>query len=399
MGMKQLMNWIPIGLVLAVGCTPTSKEDNANSKPVDDGHDSVDASDGTPSQDTNTSGDSDSGSTAPTDTAAPPSWSGSDVRDRQARVDAMVTAAQTFLGGLDELQRGQIKYSFHHPERSDWSNLPHAVYARRGVSLGELNEENKALGWNLIRVSLSAAGLQRTKDIVQIEKLLWESGDMNAFPGNYFFTFFDEPSSEARWGWQLDGHHLALNFTVAGPEVTIAPSLWGTSPTTWPSGEYAGLSPMADEENLAFEWIAGLTEDQLASAQLNADGDPDLMAGPNSIQTEWPEPRGIPTTDLTAEQRDSLLQWISIYVGNLSEPQAAERMAEIEANLDDTSVAWMGSTRPGEMMYYRIQGSHVLIEFDHTRTADHIHAVYRDPANDYGVDWLTKHLAEHHSTE
>ena len=384
-----------VGAALTGGCTHDGKQNNATTRHEEGGHDSVNASGGTQSQDTNTS----DGSTVPADTAAPPSWSGSDVRDRQAKVDAMVTAAEAFLEGLSEPQRNQLKYSFDHPERSDWSNLPHAVYARRGVSLGALSEENKALGWDLIRVSLSAAGLQRTKDIVQIEKLLWEAGDMNAFPGNYFFTFFDEPSSETRWGWQLDGHHLALNFTVVGPEVTIAPSLWGTSPTTWPTGEYAGLSPMADEENVAFEWIAGLTEDQMAIAQLNADGNPDLMAGPNSIQTEWPEPRGIPTTELSAGQRDALLDWIAIYVGNLSESQAAERMAEIEAHLDDTSVAWIGGTRPGEMMYYRIQGSHVLIEFDHTRTADHIHAVYRDPTNEYGVDWLSKHLAEHHSGE
>ena len=47
-------------------------------------------------------------------------------------------------------------------------------------------------------------------------------------------------------------------------------------------------------------------------------------------------------------------------------------------------------------MYYRIHGSRVLIEFDHTGTADHVHAVLRDPANDYGVNWLSKHRKEHH---
>ena len=386
-------------LLLAVGCEQSMKDgavppdsegngsDSAGSNHIDSG-----ASTGSDSGGVGSSGSGDTGSGSA-------SWPGSELADRQAMVDEVVAAAQEFLAGLDDYQRGQAQYAFDHPERAEWSNLPHAVHIREGVSFGELNEERMALGWELIRTSLSAAGLARTQEIVQMEKLLWEDGDMNAFPGNYFFTFFDEPSTDTPWGWQLDGHHLALNFTVVGSEVTMSPSLWGTTPKIWPSGEHAGLSPMAAEEDLAFAWIASLNEDQLALAHLSPSADPDLMAGPTSTPDEWPDPMGVPVTALDATQREALLDWIAVYVGNLSESQAAERMAEIEENLGDASVAWMGGTNPGSMMYYRIQGSKVLIEFDHTRSADHIHAVYRDPSNDYGVDWLSKHLSEHHGGE
>ena len=232
-----------------------------------------------------------------------------------------------------------------------------------------------------------------------MEELLWDAGDTNADPGNYFFTFFDTPSSDSPWAWQLDGHHLALNFTVVGSEVSIVPSLWGTTPKIWTTGEHAGLTPMAAEEDMAFAWIASLDEAQLDQAQLNPDGDPDLMAGPTSRQEDWPAPQGVPVTALNTSQRDALLDLVAVYVGNLTEAQAEQRMAEIYESFDDVSVAWMGGTEPGSMMYYRIQGSRVLIEFDHTRSADHIHAVYRDPVNDYGTDWLSKHLIEHHSHE
>jgi hypothetical protein len=394
------MNQISIWLMLACGCHQSTK--GAASAPGDEeggAGASADDSVETPQVDSGGLEPSGSGDTGSADSNGSPSWPGSELAHRQTMVDGVVVAAQEFLASLDDLQRGQVQYTFDHPERADWSNLPHAVYTRQGVSFRELNEERMALGWELIRVSLSAAGLERAQNIVQMEKLLWEDGDMNAFPGNYFFTFFDEPSADTPWGWQLDGHHLALNFTVVGSEVTIAPSLWGTTPKTWPVGEHAGLSPMAAEEDLAFEWMANLNEDQRALAQLGAGADPDLMAGPTSIQDEWPEPLGIPVTALDSAQRERLLDWIAIYVGNLSESQAAERMAEIEEHLGDASVAWMGGTSPGSMMYYRIQGSHVLIEFDHTRSADHAHAVYRDPTNDYGVNWLGKHLKEHHSEE
>jgi len=402
--MSRSLIWV----LLLGGCEPSNKDAAVETVVEEDAPGLPAVGSATdPGVDTGESSSADSGGSAPVDSGDPGTtdsgmttlWPGSDVSDRQLMVDAMVLAAQAFLAGLDDYQRGQVQYSMGDSERSDWSNLPHAVHVREGVSFGELNEERMTLGWELIRTSLSTAGFARAQDIVQMEKLLWEDGDMNAFPGNYFFTFFDEPSTGSPWGWQLDGHHLAVNFTVVGSEVTIAPSLWGTTPKTWPSGEHAGLTPMAQEEDRAFEWIGSLTAEQLAQAQLSADADPDLMAGPTSVQEDWPEPRGIAVTDLDADQRAALLDWIAIYVGNLSEPQSAERMSEIEANLSDVSVAWMGGTEPGSMMYYRIQGSHVLIEFDHTRTDDHVHAVYRDPSNEYGVNWLGKHLAEHHSDE
>jgi hypothetical protein len=88
---------------------------------------------------------------------------------------------------------------------------------------------------------------------------------------------------------------------------------------------------------------------------------------------------------------------IGVYVGNLPVHQAENRMAEIEASLDDASVVWLGDTEPGSAIYYRIHGSRVLIEFDHVMGPNHIHSVYRDPANDYGDDWLSKHLETDHA--
>ena len=166
------------------------------------------------------------------DTGHQQSWDGSSEAERSAAAAAMLSAATAFLSALDEAQRGQAQYGLSHPERSDWSNLPHAVYARVGVEFGSLNARQVGLGWDLIRASLSAAGLERARAIIQMEKLLWDDGDTSANPGNYFFTFYGTPAADGPWGWQLDGHHLALNFTVAGSEVTFAPSLWGTAPKT-----------------------------------------------------------------------------------------------------------------------------------------------------------------------
>ena len=63
-------------------------------------------------------------------------------------------------------------------------------------------------------------------------------------------------------------------------------------------------------------------------------------------------------------------------------------------------VAWAGGTRRGEPHYYRIQGSHVVVEYDNTqRDANHVHSVWRDPADDFGAGALARHYAEHHPAD
>jgi len=39
----------------------------------------------------------------------------------------------------------------------------------------------------------------------------------------------------------------------------------------------------------------------------------------------------------------------------------------------------------------------VLIEYNRV-DENHDHSIVRDPANDYGQDWLGEHLEEHHPT-
>ena len=58
-------------------------------------------------------------------------------------------------------------------------------------------------------------------------------------------------------------------------------------------------------------------------------------------------------------------------------------------------LAWAGSDDPDRPHYYRIQGSTFLLEYDNTQNnANHVHAVYRDFNNDFGIDWLARHHAE-----
>jgi hypothetical protein len=90
-----------------------------------------------------------------------------------------------------------------------------------------------------------------------------------------------------------------------------------------------------------------------------------------------------------------LLDLISEWAGIVNDAYAAPRVAQIKAGLNDTYFAWSGPTShaPGQngSAYYRIQGPRVVIEFSPQDTQGdptlHVHTVYRDPLNEYGLEF------------
>jgi len=101
---------------------------------------------------------------------------------------------------------------------------------------------------------------------------------------------------------------------------------------------------------------------------------------------------------MNEKQRAMLLDVISEWTGIIHESEAAARMAELKADINETWFAWSGSTTatPGSNItaYYRIQGPHVVIEYAPQQLggdpALHVHTMYRDPTNDYGRKLASK---------
>ena len=40
------------------------------------------------------------------------------------------------------------------------------------------------------------------------------------------------PSATEPWGWQLDGHHLVINYFVLGDQVVMTPAFMGAEPAS-----------------------------------------------------------------------------------------------------------------------------------------------------------------------
>src|SRR5262245_34441801 len=113
---------------------------------------------------------------------------------------------------------------------------------------------------------------------------------------------------------------------------------------------------------------------------------------------------------MTEPQRKQLLDLVSLYVTNMDEGHARVKMDEVRRFADRTWFAWIGTTDPNGVFYYRVHSPVILIEFDHQVPAnlkqyakdpnapnhEHIHTVLRTPnGNDYGKDLLRLHYLQH----
>ena len=68
-----------------------------------------------------------------------------------------------------------------------------------------------------------------------------------------------------------------------------------------------------------------------------------------------------------------------------------------DAGAENLRFAWAGPIDPRQPHYYRLHGPTLLIEYDNSQNrANHIHSVWHDPRNDFGVDPLRAHYDNAH---
>lgn len=321
--------------------------------------------------------------------------------------EPVVKAANEFLSALSDEQRNRTKFPVDDLEWRKWDNRH--FYKRQGVGFDEMDEKQRQAAFGLMRASLSAKGLKKSQDIMKLNGTLAELADNYEEYGEwlYWITIMGEPSTTKPWGWQIDGHHLIINYFVLGDQVVMSPVFAGSEPVHAASGKFKGTIVMQDEQNKALKLIQSLSEPQQKEAILSVvkDGNNALaQAYKDNIDLEY---AGIPASKLDANQRSLLLAVIEEFVGNMADGHAKAKMSEVKADLDRTFFAWIGDKKPDSVFYYRIHSPVVLIEFDHQRrvapfrsrepSRDHIHAVVRTPnGNDYGKDLLRQHYEQHH---
>jgi hypothetical protein len=332
------------------------------------------------------------------------------VRSTGVSTEAVRAAAAKFLGALTPEQRAKTTFPVDDPEWRKWMNVHR--WPRQGVSFLEMSESQREVAFGMIRASLSAKGLKLTQDIMKLNHTLGELNNNNFTEYGewlYHLTVMGEPSVDKPWGWQLDGHHLIINYFVLRDQVVMSPVFVGSEPVVARAGKYQGVSILQDEQNRGLALRRTLTEAQQKKAVLKVAKTENSILAQAFQDNLVVDYAGIPATELTPAQREQLLGVIGLFVANMADGHAKVKMDEVRAHLDRTYFAWIGETADDSVFYYRIHSPVVLIEFDHQRPAnlrhlaadptkpnrEHIHAVVRTPnGNDYGKDLLRQHYAQ-----
>jgi hypothetical protein len=213
-------------------------------------------------------------------------------------------------------------------------------------------------------------------------------------PGHYAVAVFGEPGTD-RWGWKLAGHHAAANFTVAEGRIAFTPTFLGSAPRVVESGPYAGMMAMPKEGDRGVQLMESLSAAQQEKALLDETEGGGIASGPGR-QNALQDYEGLPAGELDADQKSLLRSLVEEYVRNAEYDAAEAQLKAIEAaGWDALWFAWRGPIDVEGRFYYRVHGPRVLIEYNRTNP-NHDHSIVRDPSNDYGADWLGKHLEEHH---
>lgn len=322
----------------------------------------------------------------------------------------VIDAAEAFLAGLSDEQRQRTTFPVDDLEWRKWDNRH--FYKRQGVGFDEMDEGQRELAFGLLRASLSAKGLKLSQDIMKLNGTLAELANNFDEYGEwlYWITIMGDPSATEPWGWQIDGHHLIINYFVLGDQVVMSPVFVGSEPVHATSGKFKGTIVMQDEQDKGLKFMHALNAQQQQEAILSS-----VKEGNNALTEAYKDNvdlnyAGLAGSKLDAGQRELLLDVIAEYVGNMNDGHAKVKMSEVREHLDRTHFAWVGGTSADSVFYYRIHSPVLLIEFDHQRrvaplrsdapSRDHIHAVVRTPnGNDYGNDLLRQHYEEHHTAE
>jgi len=363
----------------------------------------------------------------------------------------MADAAVQLIESFDLGQRDTACRPFpDDEERRRWFYTP---TDHGGLPLAAMSSAQHRKVHQLVATGLSHAGYVTVAAIIGLENVLdhlegWSryfDRERGRDPLLYYVTIFGDPSGDGRWGWRFGGHHVSLHYTIAGGKVESAtPNFLGADPADSPLLGPHLHRPLAAIEDLGRDLFRALDGAKRAKALVSEVPPFDLVGGnrsaltpgdrPRTMSEIWrgrpqgalgermvalqqrieadlnvtathleavsitEKPKGIPTADLNAAEREMLRALIDCYVNRLPDDLADAQAALVVREFDKLSFLWAGSDERNRPHYYRIQGERLFIEYDNAqRGGNHIHAVWRDLANDFDGDVLARHYAESHT--
>jgi hypothetical protein len=329
----------------------------------------------------------------------------------EAPVAAMVAAAEALLAAVSEEDRAKLTHPVDAVQWQTWAN-PEFMQFDTGLRLEFQPAPVRGKALALLEASLSPEGFRLAHDMMLINGFLGEvvglENVLNEF--SYNIALYGTPHPTAPWGWQLFGHHCAVNCLVVEGRMSLGPVFFGAEPNEIDTGPHAGTTAFGDRIRLGTELMAALPEHQRAAATVYEQmvdpampqgrvhpGDERHLAGAFQDNRVIPF-EGIRVAEMTADAQQLVLAIVEQFALPLPQGPRAARLREVAGHLDEMWFCWIGGHEPGDVFYYRIQSPVVIAELDHhcgvfldydTPKRFHVHTVLRTPhGNDYGRAWV-----------
>src|SRR5688572_20214310 len=183
-----------------------------------------------------------------------------------------------------------------------------------------MTEPQREAAFNLFAAGLSAKGLQKTRDIMRLNQTIAEmTKRVDEYgEGLYNLVVMGEPSPTEPWGWQLEGHHLIVNYFVLGDQVVMTPTFMGSEPVKADAGKYAGTVVLQEEQDKGLALMQSLSPAQQEKARLEpgakASNKSQAQAFRDNLQLPY---AGIKASELNSKQEALLTEIVAEYVQNM----------------------------------------------------------------------------------
>lgn len=332
----------------------------------------------------------------------------------------MEMTATRFIDSLTSAERAATVFPMDSKERLKWHYFPERGFKeeyghdRRGIMFKEMDPKQRHLAYALMSSGLSQIGFIKTSTVMSIEEIVRvieadTTGHRDA--ERFHFSIYGNPAPTGTWAWRVEGHHVALNFTIRdGKVISSSPTFLGANPHEVPVGPHKGMRMLDREEDLARDLVNGLAPEQRKQAIFTQEAPEDIITMATLRAKIEGAPQGLPASRMTPRQRDQLMALIAEYANVLTPALAQTRLDQARrVPAAKLFFAWAGKTtrpvpRPVEIgkpttgnrdaqgVYYRIQSPGFLIEYDNTQNySNHSHSVWRDWQGDFGLDVLARH--------
>lgn len=350
---------------------------------------------------------------------------GEQTQSTDTEIEALRTAMVAFRSSLSDDLLSQASNCLDDDRFLTWTNTPNFDGdTRDGITYGDLSSTQLTAFKEMLQLFLSDDGYEKVQEITEeAEAWLEDVNSNNWSPDYYSIDLFGDPETSGSWGFQLDGHHCAINFLVNGDNVSMVPAFLAGEPAEWNSelasekntgsgydynifeNEKANLITLYDEMTND-EKTAGVSDaNSTQSLEVGApsEGSTDSYAGEYDYSGFA---TGLKYSDMSTDTQANLVTLMKDHVYNLSDSFAADWWADIEANIDDTYFTLIlvdGDVPSTEsQFYYRIYNPYLWAEFNtedstgqNASTVDdwnHVHSITRIPNNpntDNGGDYGT----------